>query len=51
MAILGPKDVAAGVVSLRLRDGSQVNGLKADDLIEKLTIEARERRLQSIFKP
>ena len=50
MAIIGPKDVAAGVVSLRLRDGSQVNGLKAEELVYKLQKESEGRKLTSVFK-
>ncbi|MBI4345416.1 MAG: threonine--tRNA ligase, partial [Elusimicrobia bacterium] len=49
MAILGPKDVAAGTVSLRLRDGRQVAAMTADELVAKLQQEIAEKRLTSIF--
>ncbi|MBI3299029.1 MAG: threonine--tRNA ligase [Elusimicrobia bacterium] len=45
MAVLGPKDVEAGVVSVRLRDGRQVNGLRPEELVAKLTEEARTKSL------
>ncbi len=50
MVILGPKDVAAGTVSLRLRNGRQVSAITADELIAKLQDEAREKRLASVFQ-
>ncbi|MEK7745845.1 MAG: His/Gly/Thr/Pro-type tRNA ligase C-terminal domain-containing protein, partial [Elusimicrobiota bacterium] len=45
MAVLGPRDVAAGVVSVRRRDGVQVNGLTPEALVAKLSEEARTRAL------
>ncbi|MEK7657210.1 MAG: His/Gly/Thr/Pro-type tRNA ligase C-terminal domain-containing protein, partial [Elusimicrobiota bacterium] len=46
MAVLGPKDAAAGVVSLRLASGKQVV-LSAEELAAKLSEEARGRLLAS----
>ena len=43
MAVLGPRDVEAGVVSVRRQDGTQVNGLKADELAAKLAEEVRTK--------
>ena len=40
MAVLGPRDVDAGVVSVRLRDGRQVQGVKPEDFVAKLKEEA-----------
>ncbi|TPW20120.1 MAG: thrSH [Elusimicrobia bacterium] len=45
MAVLGPRDVEAGVVSVRRQDGVQVNGLTAEALVAKLSEEARTRAL------
>ncbi len=39
MVVLGPKDLAAGVLSVRLRDGRQVGGLKEEDFMTKLKAE------------
>ena len=44
MVILGPKDVAAGVLSVRLSDGRQFQGLKEDDFIAKLTDEVSAKK-------
>ncbi|MBI4422999.1 MAG: threonine--tRNA ligase, partial [Elusimicrobia bacterium] len=49
MAILGPKDIAAGTVALRLRDGRQVPGIAPEELIAKLLKEAREKLLAPVF--
>ncbi|MEK7743704.1 MAG: threonine--tRNA ligase, partial [Elusimicrobiota bacterium] len=46
MAVLGPKDVAAGVVSVRLASGKQLV-LSAQELAAKLSEEARGRLLAS----
>ncbi|TBR17454.1 threonine--tRNA ligase, partial [bacterium] len=45
MAVLGPRDVEAGVVSVRRQDGVQINGLKSADFVAKLVEEARTRAL------
>jgi threonyl-tRNA synthetase len=44
--ILGPKDVEAGTVSVRRRDGKQVNGISPEDLFAKLDEEVRTKALQ-----
>ncbi|MBI3552053.1 MAG: threonine--tRNA ligase [Elusimicrobia bacterium] len=43
MVILGPKDVAAGVISVRLSDGRQFQGLRDDDFIAKLVKECSDK--------
>ncbi|MCX5788294.1 MAG: threonine--tRNA ligase [Elusimicrobia bacterium] len=50
MVVIGPKDVAAGTLSLRLRDGTQVAAVSPEELIEKLLLEVREKRLTPVFK-
>jgi threonyl-tRNA synthetase len=39
MVVLGPKDLAAGTLSVRLRDGRQVSGLKEEEFVVKLKAE------------
>jgi threonyl-tRNA synthetase len=39
MVVLGPKDLAAGVLSVRLRDGRQVSGLNENEFVAKLKAE------------
>jgi len=39
MVVLGPKDLASGTLSVRLRDGRQVSGLKEEDFVAKLKVE------------
>ena len=48
--LLGPKDVEAGTLSLRLASGQQVQGLKPEDLLAKLREEADKKLLASIFQ-
>ncbi|MFA6004269.1 MAG: threonine--tRNA ligase, partial [Elusimicrobiota bacterium] len=49
MVVLGPKDVAAGTLSIRLRDGRQFNGISEADFIAKLKQEIAEKRLTPIW--
>jgi len=44
--ILGPKDVEAGTVSVRRRDGKQINGLAPADLFAAMEKEVRTKALQ-----
>ncbi len=39
MVVLGPRDIEAGTISVRLNDGRQFQGLKAEDFIAKLVNE------------
>jgi threonyl-tRNA synthetase len=50
MAILGPKDVETGTVSVRLRDGAQHNGVTPDDFVRRLKSEADEKRTVSSWE-
>ncbi|MBI3288989.1 MAG: threonine--tRNA ligase [Elusimicrobia bacterium] len=50
MLVLGPKDVEAGTLAVRLRDGRQFNGLKPADFIEKLTAEASTKQTSSVWE-
>ncbi|MBI4375955.1 MAG: threonine--tRNA ligase [Elusimicrobia bacterium] len=43
MVVLGPKDVAAGTLSVRLRDGRQFNGVSEQELVRRLTQECAEK--------
>ncbi|OGR90390.1 MAG: threonine--tRNA ligase [Elusimicrobia bacterium RIFCSPHIGHO2_02_FULL_57_9] len=43
MVVLGPRDVAAGTLSVRLRDGRQFSGVAESDFISKLTQECAEK--------
>jgi threonyl-tRNA synthetase len=47
--ILGARDVEAGTYSLRLADGSQVQGLAKEELITKLSQEAASKSATSVF--
>jgi threonyl-tRNA synthetase len=40
--IAGEQDRAAGTVSFRFRDGSQLNGVPIDDAIERILVSIRE---------
>jgi threonyl-tRNA synthetase len=44
MVVLGPKDVAAGALSVRLRDGRQFSGVLEADFVGRLTREIAEKR-------
>jgi threonyl-tRNA synthetase len=46
MIILGPKDVAAKTLSIRLRDGRQAHGISEEKLIQEL---ARENTSKTLF--
>ncbi len=45
MIILGPKDVAAKTLSIRLRDGRQTHGVSEEKLIQELTRENANKTL------
>ena len=47
MIVLGPKDVAAGTLAVRRRDGKQFDGVTRADLIQKLTQEAASKATAS----
>jgi len=42
--IIGDKDIAAGVVSVRKRGGEDLGALKLDDAITRLTDEVAQKR-------
>ncbi|MDE2143978.1 MAG: threonine--tRNA ligase [Elusimicrobia bacterium] len=44
MIVMGPKDVEAGTLAVRLRDGRQFNGLAPADFIAKATEEAASKK-------
>ena len=44
MIILGPKDVEAGTLAVRLRDGRQLNGVTIDALVSRLTLEISQKK-------
>ena len=44
MVVLGPKDVEAGTLAVRLRDGRQINGMTRDQLVGRLTEEIALKR-------
>jgi threonyl-tRNA synthetase len=47
MVIIGPNDVSSGTISVRLKDGRQFNGLKAEEFAAKIKTEADEKRTTS----
>lgn len=47
MLVIGDNEVTSRAVSVRLRDGSTVNGLSADQFVETVVNEIRERALTS----
>ncbi len=47
MVIIGPNDVAAGTISVRLKDGRQFNGLTMDEFVAKIKKEAEEKHTTS----
>jgi threonyl-tRNA synthetase len=49
MMIIGDNEVAQRVVSVRLKNGQMVNGLKTDHFVSELTKEIKERSLTSPF--
>lgn len=44
MVVLGPKDVEAGTLAVRLRDGRQFNGVTADSFAGRLLEEAAQKK-------
>ncbi len=50
MIVLGPKDVEAGTLAVRLRDGRQFNGLKPNDFVKKLTDEAATKQTVPVWE-
>jgi threonyl-tRNA synthetase len=50
MVIYGPKDVEAGTLAVRLRDGRQFNGIKPEDFVGKLTQEASTKQTSSVWE-
>ncbi|MHB2026102.1 MAG: threonine--tRNA ligase [Elusimicrobiota bacterium] len=50
MVVLGPKDVAAGTLSVRLRDGRQFQGFSEDDFTKNLTAECAQKLPVSPWK-
>jgi threonyl-tRNA synthetase len=50
MAVLGPKDVAAGAVAVRRRDGKQHFGVKAEELVRRLTEESASKQTASTWE-
>ena len=50
MAILGPKDVETGKVSVRLRDGRQFNDVTPEDFVKRLTEEASTKKTASTWE-
>ncbi|MDE2489373.1 MAG: threonine--tRNA ligase [Elusimicrobia bacterium] len=43
MVVLGPKDVAAGTLAVRRRDGKQIFGVRPEDFVERLSEEAARK--------
>ncbi len=50
MVIFGPKDVEAGTLAVRLRDGRQFNGIKPEDFVGKLTQETSTKQTSSVWE-
>jgi threonyl-tRNA synthetase len=50
MAVLGPKDVEAGVVAVRLRDGRQFNGVTPEDFVRRLKTEIDQKSTASTWE-
>jgi threonyl-tRNA synthetase len=50
MVVLGPKDVDAGTLAVRLRDGRQFNGIMADDFVRRLTQEVENKKTASSWE-
>jgi threonyl-tRNA synthetase len=51
MLILGDKEVEAGTVSVRLKNGTELKGVPFAEFLSKLKLEIQERRLESSFAP
>lgn len=50
MIIVGDKEAETQMVTLRLRDGSNISAMPLNDFIAKIRRDIEERRLESIFK-
>jgi threonyl-tRNA synthetase len=50
MVVLGPKDVEAGTLAVRRRDGKQFDGVKPAELIRRLTEESEQRKTASSWE-
>ncbi len=50
MVVLGPKDVEAGTLAVRLRDGRQKNGVTSDEFVRRLTEEAALKKTASTWE-
>ena len=44
MVLMGPKDVEAGTLAVRLRDGRQMNGVTREALLKRLTEEVAQKK-------
>ena len=51
MVVLGPKDVEAGTLAVRLRDGRQKNAVSADEFLRHLTEEVARKKTASSWEP
>jgi threonyl-tRNA synthetase len=49
MLILGDKEKDSGTVSVRLKNGTIIEGMPFAEFVEKLNIEIKERKLESVF--
>ncbi len=49
MVILGDKELESQTVSIRLKNGKTVDSLPIQEFIEKIALESKERRLESVF--
>jgi threonyl-tRNA synthetase len=50
MLILGDKEKDGGTVSVRLKNGSIIEGMPFPEFVEKLTHEIKERKLETVFQ-
>jgi len=50
MVVLGPKDVEAGTLAVRRRDGKQFDGVKSDELVRRLTEESSAKATASAWE-
>jgi threonyl-tRNA synthetase len=49
MLILGDKEKDSGTVSVRLKNGNIIEGMPFAEFVEKLNLEIKERKLESVF--
>ncbi|MFK8136971.1 MAG: threonine--tRNA ligase [Bdellovibrionales bacterium] len=49
MLTVGDKEMESGELSVRLRTGDQVNGIKLEDLIQRLTADNKSRKFELSF--